>query len=164
MAKAVRPIPEGHHAVTPHIVVRGAAKAIDFYQRAFGAEEVFRMAMPGSDHIMHAEVKIGGSHVFLADEFDGENCPGGGPRSPQALGGTSLAIHLYVNDVDAVFASATAAGATVVMPVTDMFWGDRFGQVKDPFGHCWSIATHKEDVPPEEMGQRAAACFAGMGK
>ena len=146
-----KPIAEGRHSVTPHLTVRGAARAIDFYRRAFGAEEVMRMPSRDGTKLMHAHLRIGDSAVFLNDEF-----PEMGGRSPEALGGTPTAIHLYVPDADAVFARALAAGAQVRMPLQDMFWGDRYGQVVDPFGHVWAIATHKEDLTPEEIGR--ASC------
>src|SRR5436190_1859723 len=149
MAKAV---PEGHHTVTPHLTVRGAARAIDFYRRAFGAEEVMRMPSRDGTKLMHAHLRIGDSAILLNDEF-----PEMGGRSPEALGGTPTTIHLYVSDADQVFARAVAAGAQVRMPLQDMFWGDRYGQIVDPFGHVWAIATHKEDLTPEEIARRAAA-------
>lgn len=149
MAKAAKPVPEGYHTVSPYLVIRNAAKAIEFYQQAFAAEERFRM--PGPDgKIMHAELQIGDSIVMLSDEF-----PEMGAPSPQTLNGTSVSIFLYVEDVDAVFKKAVDAGAKVLMPVADMFWGDRFGKLADPFGHQWQIATHTEDLTPEEMGKRA---------
>ncbi len=159
MAKAAKPIPEGCHTVTPHLVIKGAAKAIDFYKKAFGAQEMFRMPGPDGQTLMHAEIRIGDSVIFLADEFPDM----GAERAPQSLGGTSVTIHLYVPDVDATFNQAVKAGAKPSMPVMDMFWGDRYGKVTDPFGHEWSIATHKEDVPPEEMGKRAATAMSQMG-
>jgi uncharacterized glyoxalase superfamily protein PhnB len=150
----VRAIPEGFHTITPHLIIRGAAAAIDFYKKAFGATEVCRH--PGQDGktLMHAELKIGDSHLFLADEFPQMGC-----KSPLALGGSPVTISLYVEDTDAVFNRAVAAGAQVRMPPMDMFWGDRYGQITDPFGHVWSIATHKEDVSPEELARRAQAAF-----
>jgi uncharacterized glyoxalase superfamily protein PhnB len=138
--------------------VRGAAQAIEFYKKAFGAEELTRMPSPDGRTVMHAELQIGDSILFLADEF-----PEMGARSPKALGGSPVTIHLYVADVDAVFNRAIQAGATAQMPPTDMFWGDRYGKLTDPFGHVWSVATHTEDVPPEEMAKRAQAAFAQMG-
>ena len=155
----VRAIPAGFHTVTPGLSVRGAAEAIEFYKRAFGAQEVMRM--PGTDGktIMHAEVRVGNSHIFLADEFPDMGC-----RSPQSLGGSTAALYLYVPDVDAAFKRAVEAGAQVKMPVMDMFWGDRFGRVADPFGHEWGLATHKEDLTPGEMAKRAVAFFAQMPK
>ena len=158
MAK-VRPIPEGQHTVTPYMIIRGAAQAIDFYKKAFGAVEVGRMAMPDGKAVMHAELKIGDSYVFVTDEF-----PAMGSKAPPALGGSPVSLHLYVEDVDAVFNRAVAAGATAKMPPADMFWGDRFAKLTDPFGHEWSIATHKEDVSPEEMKKRSQAAMAQMGK
>jgi PhnB protein len=152
---AVRPIPEGYHTVTPYLTVRGAAKAIDFYERAFGAEERMCMRRPDGG-VMHAEIRIGDSFVMLSDEV-----PEMGARGPESLGGASGSIYLFVEDVDAVVARAVAAGAKLAMPPQDMFWGDRFGRVTDPFGHGWAIATHKEDLTPEEIARRAAAA---MGK
>jgi uncharacterized glyoxalase superfamily protein PhnB len=159
MAK-VRPIPEGHHALTPHIVVRGAAQAIEFYKKAFGAVEISRAPMPDGKTLMHADLKIGDSHLFLVDEMPGM----GGCHAPREPGATSVTLHLYVDDVDAVFNRAVAAGAKVTMPLADMFWGDRFGKLTDPFGHDWSVATHKEDLTVEEMKKRQASMFAQMGK
>lgn len=150
----VKAIPDGYHVITPYLVVAGAAKAIDFYGRAFGAQERFRM--PSADgSVMHAEFQIGDSIVMIADEN-----PMMGSKSPEALGGSPQNLLIYVEDVDSVFQKALDEGASVVMPVADMFWGDRYGKLKDPFGHEWSIATHIEDVPPEEMGERAAAAMA----
>ncbi len=153
---SVNPIPEGHHTVTPQLVIKGAAEAIEFYKKAFNAEEVMRMNGPDGKSVMHGEVKIGDSMVYLADEYPDMGCVG-----PQALNGTPVTLHLYVNDVDAAFKQATDAGATVAMPLQDMFWGDRYGIVVDPFGHKWSLATHKEDVSPEECEARAAKQFGG---
>jgi uncharacterized glyoxalase superfamily protein PhnB len=148
MARAAKPIPEGYHTVTPHLVIRDAAKAIEFYKKAFGAEERFRM--PGPDgKLMHAEIKIGDSIVMMSDEF-----PQMGNKSPKTLGGNVGGLMIYTKDVDAAFAQAIAAGATEKSPPTDMFWGDRFCHVEDPFGHGWSIATHIEDVPAEDMAER----------
>ena len=159
MAKHVRAVPEGCHTVTPYLTVRGADRAIEFYKRAFGAKEQMRMPGPGGNGIMHAELKIGDSRVFLSDEFPDMGC-----RSPQSLGGTASSLHLYVKDVDAAFKKAVAAGAQVKMPVADMFWGDRYGKLIDPFGHEWGIATHKEDLTPQEISKRAKAFFAQMAK
>ncbi|MDB5777347.1 MAG: glyoxalase/bleomycin resistance protein/dioxygenase [Herbaspirillum sp.] len=145
----VKPIPEDMHTITPHLVCAGAADAIAFYQKAFGAVERGRLAGP-QGKLMHAAVKIGDSTVMLMDEFQEW-----GALGPKALKGTSVTIHLYVDDVDAVFARAIAAGAKEKMKPQDMFWGDRYGQVEDPFGHSWSIATHVRDVSPEEMQQAA---------
>src|SRR5438045_3682316 len=152
-----KPIPDGYHTATPNITVKGADKAIEFYKKAFGAEEMVRFPGPGGHGIMHAEIKIGNSIIMLHDEF-----PGMGASSPLTLGGITGTVFLYVEDVDAVHAQAVAAGATVRVPVMDMFWGDRTGRVVDPFGHEWAIATHKEDVSPEEIGRRAKEFFARM--
>jgi PhnB protein len=156
MAKA---IPEGYHSITPYLVVKDAAQAIEFYKRAFGAQEVARMAGPGGKGIMHAEIKIGDSHVMLSDEM-----PGTGATSPQSLGGTTCSLFLYVPDVDSTYRQAVSAGATSTMPVSDQFWGDRFGKLADPFGHQWALATHKEDVSPQEMKKRSDAFFAQMAQ
>jgi PhnB protein len=155
MAQASRPIPEGYHTATPYLIVKGAAGAIEFYKKAFGATELLRMAQPDGK-IGHAEIKIGDSPIMLADEF-----PEMGARSPQSLGGSPVSILLYVEDVDRVFNQAVAAGAKVARPVKDQFYGDRIGGVTDPFGHQWYIATHKEDVAPEELKKRAAAAHGG---
>jgi len=151
MTSRVKPTPEGYHTATPYLIVRDAARAIEFYKKAFGAKELMRMADP-SGKIGHAEIKIGDSPIMLADEV-----PGMGYRSPESLGGSPVSILLYVEDVDAVFNQAVAAGAKVQRPVADQFYGDRTGGVTDPFGHVWYVATHKEDVSPEEMRKRAAA-------
>jgi PhnB protein len=155
MTSRVKPIPEGYHTATPYLIVRNAARAIEFYKKGFGATELMRMADP-SGRIGHAEIRIGDSPIMLADEV-----PEMGFRSPESLGGSPVSILLYVEDVDAVFSQAVAAGAKVQRPVADQFYGDRTGGVTDPFGHIWYIATHKEDVSPEEMRKRAAA--AGRG-
>jgi PhnB protein len=154
----VAPIPRGYHSVTPHLTVRGAAGAIDFYKRAFGARERGRMPGPDGKVIMHAELQIGDSIVFLADEFPDMGC-----RAPQSLGGATGSLHLYVRDVDRAFQRAVAAGAEVRMPVTDMFWGDRYAKVADPFGHEWGLGTHKEDLSAREISRRAQAFFSRMG-
>jgi PhnB protein len=148
---AVKPVPKGYHTATPYLIVSNGAAALDFYKRAFRAKEVMRLAGPGGK-IGHAEIKIGTSRIMLADEH-----PEIGARSPQAFGGTPVSIMLYVKDVDAVVKQAVAAGATVTRPVEDKFYGDRMGSLTDPFGHAWHVATHKEDVPMEELQQRAAA-------
>lgn len=147
----VKPIPEGYRSVTPYLTVTGAEAAIEFYKSAFGAMEVMRMPGPPG-LIAHAELKIGDSMVMLSDEM-----PGSDMRSPKSIGGTTCGVFLYLEDVDATFAKAIAEGAQAVMPPTDMFWGDRFGKLQDPFGHSWSMATHKEDLTPEEMEKRAQA-------
>jgi PhnB protein len=153
MSTAVKPVPEGMHTVTPHLVCEGAAAAIDFYTKAFGAVEAHRM--PGPDgRLMHAMIRIGDSQVMLADAF-----PEWGSKGPKMLGGTPVTIHLQVPNADEVFQSAVAAGAEVRMPIADMFWGDRYGIVIDPFGHSWSVATHIKDMTPEEMAAgKAAMC------
>lgn len=158
-AAKVRAIPEGYHTVTAYLVVRGAARAIEFYKRAFGAVERKRMEGPGG-LLMHAEVSIGDSVVMLCDEF---------PEmerwvAPESLNGTTTALHLYVEDADAVFERAIAAGAKVSMPLMDAFWGDRYGKLTDPFGHEWSVATHRHDYTPEEMRKNAEAFFAQFSK
>jgi PhnB protein len=150
-----KPIPEGYHTATPYLIIKDAARAIEFYKKAFGATEVMRFAQPDGK-IGHAEIKIGDSHIMLADEF-----PEMGARSPQSLGGSPVSILLYVENVDAQAQLAVAAGAKVVRPVKDQFYGDRSGSFEDPFGHQWHIATHAEDVAPDEMHKRAAA--AGRG-
>jgi uncharacterized glyoxalase superfamily protein PhnB len=153
--KKVQPIPAGYHTVTPYLVCRGAASAIDFYKRAFGAKE--KMRMPGPDgKVAHAELQIGDSRLMLGDES-----PEMGAKSPDMLGGSPVGVLLYVKNVDAMADRAIKAGATVVMPVQDMFWGDRYGKLKDPFGHEWSIATHKEDLTPKQMAKRAASAMPG---
>jgi PhnB protein len=152
---AVKPIPEGYHSVTPYLIISGAAKAIDFYAKALGATEVMRLDHGGK--IGHAEVKIGDSHIMLADEF-----PEMGARSPQSLGGTPVGICLYVPNVDELFKRAVDAGAKVERPVQDQFYGDRSGTIIDPFGHKWTIATHKEDLTPEQINERMAAWSAGQ--
>ena len=155
MAKAV---PEGFHTVTAHLVVRDCARAIEFYKQAFGAEERVRMNGPGGK-IMHAEIKIGDSIVML-----GEEAPEWGSKGPQILGGTPVSLHVYSEDANASWKRATEAGATVAMPLADMFWGDRYGQVTDPFGHRWAIGQHLEDLTPEQIGQRQKEFFAKQGK
>lgn len=151
MTTSVRAIPEGYEQVTPYLCVDGAARAIEFYQRAFGATEGMRLTQPDG-RVGHAEIRIGRAPIMLADEF-----PEMGIRGPRTLGGSPVTIHLYVEDVDALAARAIAAGATVKRPVQDQFYGDRSVTLEDPFGHVWSFATHKEDVSPEEMRKRAAA-------
>ena len=147
MSKQVQAIPAGMHSVTPHLVCDGAAKAIDFYKQAFGATDA--ASMPGPDgRIMHAQFRIGDSAVMLVDENRAY-----GMLGPKAVGGTPVTIHLYVDDVDAVYQRAVDAGATARMPPADMFWGDRYGVLEDPFGHHWSIATHKREVSAAEMQQ-----------
>ena len=145
----VKSIPDGHHPVTPYLSVRGAAAAIDFYKRAFGATEIMRIPGPG-ETIGHAEIKIGDSPIMLADEFAPLEF-----LSPQSRGGSTVHIHLYVDDVDATVAQAVAAGGALKRPVRDEFYGERTGTIEDPFGHVWHIATHKEDLSPEDLARRA---------
>jgi PhnB protein len=153
---AVQPIPEGYHTISPYLAVDDAEKAIEYYKRAFGAEETVRMNGPDG-RIGHAELKIGDSHVMLSDPF-----PQASATPPKELGGTSVNIFMYVEDVDAVVQKAVDAGATVTMEVDDQFWGDRFGSITDPFGHSWSIATHVEDLTIEEIEERGKAAMAAM--
>ena len=160
MKAARKAMPEGIHSLTPHLVVHGADKVIAFYKRAFGAVEKFRFNHPGDKRIGHAHLQIGDSALFLADDFPEY---GGSCRTPAELGGTPVSIHLYVEDVDATFAQAVAAGATLLRPVQDQFYGDRSGTFADPFGHVWTIATHKEDLSPEEIGRRAEAYMKQQG-
>ena len=155
MTGKVKPIPEGYHSVTPYLIIKGAADAIEFYKKAFGAIELFRMAQPGGK-IGHAEIKIGDSPIMLADEFPEMKYVG-----PKTLGGSPVSLMIYVKDVDNVFNQAIAAGGEQQKPLQDQFYGDRSGTLKDPFGHVWHIATHKEDVTPEEMHKRAAAAAGG---
>ena len=147
---AVKPIPDGMHSLTPHLVCAGAADAIEFYRKAFNAVEVTRIPGPGGK-LMHAAVRIGDSVLMLVDEN-----PEYGLLGPKALKGSPVTIHFYVADVDAVVAQAVAAGAKITMPVADMFWGDRYGLLEDPFGHRWSVATHTRDLSPQEMQQAMA--------
>jgi len=160
MAGKAKAIPDGFRSVTPYMVVRGADQAIEFYKKAFGAEEVMRMPGPDGKSVAHAEIRIGDSVIMLGDEW---------PEmkhwlSPKALNGTSVGIHLYVADVDTAFQRAVSAGATVMMPLMDMFWGDRYGKLIDPFGHCWSLATHQKDVTPDELRKGQQAFFAEFAK
>jgi PhnB protein len=153
---ATKPIPEGYHSITPYLCVDDAAQAIDYYKKAFGANETVRMAGPDGK-IAHAELEIGDSRVMLSDAF-----PQFTTRPPKELAGTSVGIFMYVEDVDAVVKRASDVGGTITMEVADQFWGDRFGALTDPFGHLWTIATHVEDVPPEEMAKRAEEAMAAM--
>ena len=159
MTNRIKAIPEGYHTLTPHLVVKGASQAIEFYKKAFGAEEIIRLPGPDGKSLMHAAIKIGDSPLFLADEF-----PGMASMGPHSIGGTPVTIHVYVEDVDTVFNQAVAAGAQVRMPLADMFWGDRYGLITDPFGHSWSLATHKEDLTPEEIEKRSQAAFGGCAQ
>jgi PhnB protein len=147
----VKPVPDGYHSVTPYLIVDGGAKAIDFYKRVFGATERMRMPGPGGK-VGHAELTIGDATIMLADEH-----PEMGARGPGAFGGAAVSLHLYVPDVDATVKAATGAGAKVLRPVENKFYGDRSGTIEDPFGHHWHVSTHVEDVPPAEMARRAAA-------
>jgi len=151
MTANVKPIPDGYHVVTPYLSIKGAASAIDFYKQAFGAKEIMRVPMPGGN-IGHAEIAIGDSRIMLADEFPDMNF-----RGPKSIGGSPVHLHVYVEDVDTRFDQAVKAGAKVLRPVADQFYGDRSGSLEDPFGHVWHLATHKEDVSPAETARRAAA-------
>jgi len=144
-------VPEDFHTITPHLVVRGVAAAVAWYTAAFGANELLRNAAPDGERIMHCELLLGDSRFFVVDEFPGA------AWSPQSLGGTSVTLHLYVEDVDALFERAVAGGADVILPVADQFWGDRYGILRDPFGHRWSIASRLEDLSPKQLQARAAA-------
>lgn len=157
MSKTVKSIPEAYHSVTPYLYIRGAAEAIEFYQQAFGASEVVRLTSPDG-RIGHAEIQIGDSRVMLADEIPEMNV-----KSPHTLQGTSSGYLIYVDDADEQFARALTAGGVEVRPVQDQFYGDRSGTLADPFGHVWTIATHVEDVPPEEIDRRFAAMTSQAG-
>lgn len=159
MGGKVKPIPEGFHTLTPYLVVRDAARAIEFYKRAFGAKDVRVHKGPDGNSIMHADLRIGDSILMLSDEF-----PEWKVLSPQSLGGSSVTVHMYVEDVDAAFDRAVSAGATVKMPLGDAFWGDRYGSLVDPFGHQWSIATRKQELSEEEIRKAGETAFAQMGK
>ena len=154
MTGSTKHIPEGYHSVTPYLYMNDAARAIEFYKQVFGATEIMRMDAPGGK-IGHAEIKIGDSHVMLGDE-----CEDADARSPQTIGGSPVGLLLYVEDVDAVVERALAAGAKLLEPLEDKFYGDRMGKIVDPSGHIWAVATHKEDVSPEEMEKRVAAFHA----
>jgi len=147
----VKPIPDGYHSVTPYLIIRGATEAIEFYKKAFGATELFRMPTPDGK-IGHAEIKVGDSPIMLADEFAEM-----GYQGPQSLGGSPVSLMIYVEDVDTIFSQAVAAGATIKEALQDKFYGDRMGTVVDPYGHVWHVATHKEDVSPDEMQERMKA-------
>jgi len=154
--RKVKAVPEGLHSLIPHLIVKGAEEAIAFYKKAYGAQEISRHPGPDGRRLMHASLKIGDSVLFLADEFPEM----GSCRAPQGTGGTPVTIHLYLEDVDKVFNQAVAAGAKARMPPTTMFWGDRYSQVTDPFGHVWALATHVEDMSLEEMIKRGKAAFS----
>ena len=155
----VKKIPDGYHTITPALTVKSGNALIDFYKKAFSAVELMRMPGPDGTSLMHAELEIAGSRVMLSDEMPEQGC-----KAPVTTGAVSGTMYVYVPDVDAAFKQATSAGAKVIMPVADMFWGDRAGQVEDPSGHRWMLATHKEDVPPADMGRRAQEFFATMGQ
>ena len=157
MSANVRPIPEGYHSISPALTCKDAARAIEFYKQAFGATEMNRMDGPGGS-VGHAELRIGNSVIFVSDEFPGMSA------APTPTTTPSSYLFLYTEDVDGTFHRAVAAGATVSMPVMDMFWGDRYGKVTDPFGHSWGIATHVEDVAPEEIVRRGAEWSANLAK
>ena len=158
MAGKVKAVPEGAHTITAHLAVQDGASAIDFYQRAFGAQ-VKGVHKTPDGRIMHASLKIGDSDLMLSDEF-----PGSPVRAPKSLGGTSVVINLMVEDVDSLWNRAVGAGAKVAMPLANQFWGDRYGQLFDPYGHSWALLSHVEDVAPEEMERRAKTVFAEMSK
>lgn len=158
MTSKVKPIPDGYHSITPYLYVKGGAKALEFYAKALGAQELFRMPGPGGQ-IGHAEMKIGDSVFMLADEM-----PACGVKSPSSLGGNGSSLMIYVPDVDAAFKRAIGAGAKEVRPLTNQFYGDRSGTIVDPFGHQWTIATHVEDVPPDELERRAAEAMSQHNK
>jgi PhnB protein len=152
---SVKAIPAGHHTASPYLAIKNAAEALEFYKKAFGANEIYKLMMPDG-RLGHAEMRVGDSIIMMADEF-----PEYGGKAPQTLGGSPVSIYLYVEDVDAFFKKALAAGAKERKPVMDQFYGDRSGQLEDPFGHLWWVATHKEDVAPEEIQKRAEAMFPG---
>jgi PhnB protein len=152
---SIKAIPAGHHTASPYLTIKNAAEALEFYKKAFGANEIYKLMMPDG-RLGHAEMRVGDSIIMMADEF-----PEYGGKAPQTLGGSPVSIYLYVEDVDAFFKKALAAGAKERKPVMDQFYGDRSGQLEDPFGHLWWVATHKEDVAPEEIQKRAEAMFAG---
>ena len=157
--RSVWPVPEGYHSLTPTLVVHNAAAAISFYKQAFGAQELARMPAPDGQRVWHAELQIGDSRLMLSDEFpEMSEC-----RAPTSLGGTATSLYLYVADANAVFQRAIEAGATVSLPLMDAFWGDRYGQVTDPFGHQWGIATRQEEVSAEELARRAEAFATQSG-
>ena len=158
MTNNTKPIPEGYHSITPALIVKDGKEAIDFYKKAFGAEERYRMEAPNGK-LGHAELKIGDSVFMLADEFPEMKC-----LSPKSIGGSPVSMYLYVADVDTVFNRAVSAGSKALDPVKDQFWGDRHGRLEDPFGHVWSISTHQKDLSPDELKKAAEAAFAEMSK
>ena len=149
-----KPIPDGFHTISPHLIVADAAKAIEFYGKAFGAKETEKFMRPDGKGVMHAQIKIGNSLLMLGSEFP-PSC-----LSPKSRGGTSVTLHVYVENADAAFDRAVKAGCTVKMPMSDQFWGDRYGQVEDPYGHIWAIATHKQDLTKDQIAANAKAFFA----
>jgi len=153
-----KPIPDGFYTITPHIIVSDAAKAIEFYKKALGAQEMERFMTPDGKSVMHAQLKIGNSMLMLGNEFP-PTC-----LSPKSRGGTTVSLYLYLENADAAFDRAVKAGCSVKMPMTDQFWGDRYGQVEDPFGHQWSLATHKQDLTKEDIAESARKFFANMAK
>lgn len=157
LSRSVEPIPEGFHTVTTHLTVRGVDRAIAFYRKAFGAKLLDRMPSPDGKSVMHAVIQIGDSRIFLGDEMPGMEC-----LSPESLGGSPATFYLYVKDVDEAFRKAAEAGGTVKRPVEEAFWGDRFGTIADPFGYQWDLATHVEDVTPDEIRRRGEAFFREM--
>ena len=157
MPSKVKPIPAGHHTVAPYLAIKNAVSALEFYKKAFGAIETYKLIVPDG-RLGHAEIRLGNSLIMLSDEF-----PEFGGKAPESLGGSPVSIHLYVDDVDAFVKKAVAAGARELKPVADQFYGDRSGQLQDPYGHLWWVATHKEDVAPEEMQKRVQALFARAG-
>jgi PhnB protein len=159
MTDKVKPVPDGFHTITPHLTVRDASRAIEFYKKAFGAEVLGVAPTPGGK-VMHALLKVGDSMLMLNDEFPEY----GGDAAPKPTGGTGVTLHIYIENVDAAWERAVSAGASVKMPLMDMFWGDRYGTVMDPFGHKWSLATHIRDMSPEEMQQEQEKAFAKMPK
>ncbi|HXV50654.1 MAG TPA: VOC family protein [Nitrosopumilaceae archaeon] len=152
-----KPIPDGYSTITASLIVKDAANAVEFYKKAFGAQELYRFLGPDGKTIMHTELKIGNSRIMLSEEAPQMNC-----RSPQSLGGTGIHIYMYVDDADTTFNKAVAAGAKPTMPIADMFWGDRFGTIEDPFGHVWGIATHKKDMSTEEINKAGQEFFKHM--
>lgn len=152
-----KPIPDGYSTITASLIVKDAINAIEFYKKAFGAQELYRFLGPDGKTIMHTELKIGNSRIMLSEEAPQMNC-----RSPQSLGGTGIHIYMYVDDADTTFNKAVAVGAKPTMPIADMFWGDRFGTIEDPFGHVWGIATHKKDMSTEEINKAGQEFFKHM--
>ena len=159
MAGKVSALRPGQHTITAHLIINGADKAIEFYTKAFGAQVTAPPHHTPDGKVMHAEIKIGDSTIMLADEF-----PSMGAKGPQALGGSSVVLNLYAENIDKMFNDAVAAGATVIMPLANQFWGDRYGQIRDPFGHSWALGQHVEDVAPADMERRANEAFAQMAK